>query len=589
MKLWLKHGILNVSTNSIYKIMPLLDGGGENMPVDNYMDVITPYLESVLGEEYHYMEFYRELFPEGELEGTPRKVYNSEGYYEYEYDDEHDENGRRQYRYNGIAIEVTDKKKKVKGKRWDIRKKMWVDDEVAKPVVRRYTINDSLDGIGKMVSGKYFCLMSPLSYIGKERTAANARNCYAIVIDLDKIRQENGFPVGVANYLHQMEHEPSYKIGSQPKPSAIVSSGTGLHLYFFLEKPIPLTEQNVVELQKLKRALTTKVWHDSITSVVSEAEIQQEGIFQGFRVVGTVTKVGTRARAWKCGDRVNVDHLNQYVRPADRATIVWPEDISPEERKEAAKLNKERLAELKENYPEWYERRIVRGMPPGQFLFSRAVYDKHLERIEEEGRVGHRYWCIAMLAVFAVKCGISYDELETDAFSLRDRFESLTVEESNHFTNDDVIAALEYYQNPFYRISRRYIVERTGIEYEPQKRNGQKQKQHLWGDEWIIDGEPSINVCRGNREIRYRKAVRDKDKINKYIEDHPEATEEEIKKAVGAKGPVGRPPEKKALIEAYIKEHPTATPTEIARELKISRTTVYKWIKEYEKQEKLEQ
>ena len=47
-----------------------------------------------------------------------------------------------------------------------------------------------------------------------------------------------------------------------PRPTFIVSSGTGLHLYFVLEEPVPLYREFAMELQELKRELTRLVWND---------------------------------------------------------------------------------------------------------------------------------------------------------------------------------------------------------------------------------------------------------------------------------------------------------------------------------------
>ena len=50
------------------------------------------------------------------------------------------------------------------------------------------------------------------------------------------------------------------------------------------------------------------------------------------------------------------------------------------------------------------------------------------------------------------KCTI--EELENDAFSMVDRLDLLTSDEDNHFTREDVLAALELYNEPvLYNIS----------------------------------------------------------------------------------------------------------------------------------------
>ena len=53
--------------------------------------------------------------------------------------------------------------------------------------MRRYTVTDDLEVIDELVSGNDFCIMSPVSYVGKSRKSKNARHLYALVIDLDGV------------------------------------------------------------------------------------------------------------------------------------------------------------------------------------------------------------------------------------------------------------------------------------------------------------------------------------------------------------------------------------------------------------------
>ena len=150
-------------------------------------NVFTEWLETYFDEVTPY-DFYRDIFPAGELEKT--------GVYE---------TGK----YCGIAIEVT-KEKKPNGK--------------AK--IKRYSITDDLNTISKLTHSDNFCLMSPISYAGKERNADNARFMYAMAIDLDHIIIKDGKPAGLISLWNGHIEDA----GRIPKPTYIVSSGSGLHL-----------------------------------------------------------------------------------------------------------------------------------------------------------------------------------------------------------------------------------------------------------------------------------------------------------------------------------------------------------------------
>lgn len=75
-------------------------------------------------------------------------------------------------------------------------------------------------------------------------------------------------------------------------------------------------------------------------------------------MVGTITKKGDRCRAFKVGKKVTVEYLNKFVPEEYRATdFVYKSDL--------------RLADAKEKYPEWYQRRIVEGRPRKTWICKR--------------------------------------------------------------------------------------------------------------------------------------------------------------------------------------------------------------------------
>ena len=400
-----------------------------NNPLSDWLEIYF--------DEVEPREFYREIFPEGELEKKGEYI---EG------------------KYTGIIVAITDDRK------WNGKRKVY-----------RYSITDDLDAVDTAVASEDFCLCSPLSYAGKSRTAENARMLYAIAVDVDKVRIQRGRPVGLESLWERHIEE----VGRIPKPTYIVSSGTGLHLYYVLEQPLPLFRNIAYELQEYKRELTRLIWHESVVEIRSSAEIQQEGIYQGFRMPGTITKSGSRARAFQTGDKVSMEYLNSFVSDlykAKRATEV----------KRRGKIS---LSEASEKYPEWYERRIVRGEKRGVWAVNRNLYEWWKRQILDGATVGHRYYCMMMLAVYAQKCShydakhnpdpVSREELEKDCFALLDYMEGLTVSEDNHFGSDDILDALEAFDERWTTYPRDAVAYRTAIVIPANKRNGQSQSDHL--------------------------------------------------------------------------------------------------------------
>ena len=183
--------------------------------------------------------------------------------------------------------------------------------------------------------------------------------------------------------------------------SSVVNSGTGLHLYYVLKEPVPMYPYNQKCLKELKYSLTRQIWN-KFTSTIKEPQMQ--GILQGFRVVGSGSKLGREypVRAFRLGGPVELARLLDYI----------PDSNGEQQRLEGL-MRKSRLslAEAKEKYPDWYERRIIKKERRGRWTVKRDLYDWWLHRIADEIRVGHRFYGIMTLAIYAKKCGIDEDEL----------------------------------------------------------------------------------------------------------------------------------------------------------------------------------
>ena len=444
---------------------------------------VIEYLETYC-EEVTPREFYRDMFPAGELETA--------GKYE---------SGK----YCGIAVSVSEPDRKVK----------------------RYSVTDDLNTIDELGKCDDFCIMSPISYAGKERKSGNARFLYALAVDLDGIRTRDlrGEPEGMVTLFYQFDgNGPSNYL---PLPTYIVFSGTGLHLYYFFEKPVPLF-RNVVELlERYKHRLTWQLWTQGVTDREHQEHIQYESLFQGFRIPGTITKTGTRARAFVvgAGKKVTLEYLNQFVpKEYQVGSIVYKSNLT--------------RAAAKEKFPEWYERRIVQKQKKGSWICKRDLYDWWKRKIVEGGADGHRFWCIMTLATYAVKCGIPREELEADAMGFIDLLDGRGTRENNRFTADDVLKALEAYNEDYITYPIHTISERTGIQITPNKRNGRKREAHI----------SRLNTMR---------------KFNRDV-----LNEDEYKNS-------GRP-EKAEIVRAWRKTHPEGNKSDCARDLGISRTTVRK-------------
>ena len=390
----------------------------KNAHLRQYLEPVEPY------------EFYREIFPEGSFE---RK-----GHFE-------DSKG------NGIALVVPPKSKVVQ------------ENGVALEIkgdgkANRHVITDELREL-EDIKGTDFTIMSPISYFGRQRRGQNARFLYAMVFDLDGV----GMPQ-LRDTLHQMNKDII------PKATFVVNSGTGLHLYYVLTEPIPMYPQNQKVLKELKYALTRQIWNRFTSSI---KEPQMQGILQGFRVVGTSSKLGKDypVVAYRYGGAVELEKLLDYIP-----------DSNGEQQRIQALMRKSRLslAEAKEKYPDWYERRVVKKERRGRWTVKRDLYDWWLHRIADEIRVGHRFYGIMTLAIYAKKCGIDEAELRRDAFALLKPYDDMSEEDINRFTKDDIVCALEMFNEDYVTFPSDDIAKLSGMTMPVNKRNWLKQNQHLY-------------------------------------------------------------------------------------------------------------
>lgn len=294
--------------------------------------------------------------------------------------------------------------------------------------------------------------------------------------------------------------------------------------------------------------LTDYIWRDTVSTL---EEVQHQGIYQPFRMPGTPTKLNGKTERSKIKDKYeavafvhngedgkpwlcSMDYLLGYagVRGGKKR------DEFMELMRTAGRTPIERAKKL---WPEWYQARIVEGKAPGRWTCKRDLYDWWRGEVETKATDHHRYWCLNVLAAYANKCGIPYDELEADAIALVPTLEGLTEREDNHFTEDDALSAIGAYYDPIiHKLTRERIERRTAIGLPKNKRNGRPQRQH-------------IEVMNALREI-----------------DHPNGS---WRNKDGA-------PTKAELVREYAAAHPDANHSAIARELGISRTTVIKWLRD---------
>lgn len=300
-----------------------------------------------------------------------------------------------------------------------------------------------------------FCMIAPISYAGNSRANENTRFMYALCIEIDDLIPRSG--------INELIYSWERKTNPTPKPTYIVCSGEGLHLYYVFEKPIPLWKNIFEQLVEVKKHLTPRLWNQ----FVSKTPIEWESINQPFRCVGSRTKNGSYAMAFKIGEKITIEYLNQFLPNEIKMDCIYKSKCS--------------LKDAKKLYPEWYKRRIEEKKERGHWERYEPIYYNWIEKILNGAEVGKRYNCLENLCSLAVQCNIAPEQVEKDCCRVAEYFETLTIEEDNHFTEYDIICALRTYHKAGEQAYRRrigFISRKTGIALTPNKRNGRTQKQH---------------------------------------------------------------------------------------------------------------
>lgn len=433
-------------------------------------------------------EFYRQLFPEGSLQSA-----------------EHDGKG------NVIATQI-----RPSGKG---RTKQWI-------------VDDSLNMLDKVI-GDEFGLVPPITFYGKTHTKQNAHELYAVAIDIDYVGKQQ-----LKNLLKQFGN------GVQLRPTYLVSSGRGVHAYYFLKEPVQLYHNLEDTLAALKEAFIRRLWND--TSSIKPDSPDITGIYQGFRCVGSQSKLGANylVKAYKLSDnRYTLEDIKNSI-PNCKVDLSI---LTEKPKKEKSKKVKLSLDEAKKLYPKWYQERVVEGRPKqkGTWVCKEALYEWWKNKIFTEVKVGGRYFSIMALCAYGLKCGISERRIRQDAYSFLEHLESLTDDEDNHFTKEDVKDALKALKADNKLLStmasREWIEKQTKVAIPPNKRNGRKQAVHL-------------KRARAVQNIDYP----DGEWRNK--EGRPKGSSQQ-----------------KKLVEEWQKSHPDGKKADCIRDTGLSKPTVYRW------------
>lgn len=430
-----------------------------------------------------------------------------------------------------------------------------------------------------------FALMAPVTFAGRNNTAKNARYLYAFAIDLDGVR---------INELRTLFWQCSK--GVLPLPNIISNSGHGLHLYYLLENPVPMYTENIRLLNCIKRGLTNLLWQPGYTTTLDTTQYQ--GVLQGFRVPGTMTKFDRKVRSFVCSDipRYTLAQLNDRLGAPEGKRGVrdrFHNKLTPQELLQLGaarpKYNPTGVTrkEAQRRWPEWYNRVVEQGVrfSSKKWHVSRALYDWWLRRIKsgvEDGTVmrGHRYWHVFTLVAFAIKCDVPKDEVRRDAFSLIPMLDALSNDPKNRFTTKDVRSALKLYRasavGRYINWPRHMIEEKCNTHLPAAKRNPKPIPRSIQ-----VEHARTTKIWKRNGGFGSDYKSTHRDLVAQWQANNPGGTKPQCAEALKISMPTVRrwwtEEPIRARIETWRGWHPQGNKSQCARDLGLSRPTVIKY------------
>lgn len=374
---------------------------------------------------------------------------------------------------------------------------------------------------------------------------------YALVLDVDDVT-----PAALDGLLQNCSE------GDIPTPTYITNSGSGVHFYYVLRKPLNVDGRN--DRGRLRRFCSKLYSRFNKRFLEHYPLLQPHWMGQSYRLVGSLTKLGQRTTCWQSGESYSLEELaewcgldtEEYLKPpvkhATPKQLSYAKGIAKElgleepEGIETLAVCSNFISAHRESYVESRtakakksKRRKLKGGAGNWYKLSVRQVMGYTEQ-------GHRYNALCALAVIAVKSEVDEEEFEKDLKKISRNWQVLRPNWwDDPWTGEHDEAVMRYYRwavNHGKNITSETLEEMLGFKFRrkvKKNENPRPQKRHL---------------------ARARAL--------QNVED-PEGN---WRNKTGA-------PTKADQIRAYAAEHPEANHSQIARALGVSRPTVIKWLK----------
>lgn len=349
----------------------------------------------------------------------------------------------------------------------------------------KLTTVDDVIGTGMIRNDIY---VPPCSFLKGCYRNKTADELFAFVIDIDYL--------GAWGLGQVLENQLDKTI---PLPSYIVNSGSGVHFYYVLEKPVPFYNVNRTQLKEIYNRL----WYVCDRNIA--AKVEKHNLVQPYRLPGSLTKLNQVAVGFSVYKKWDCDQLMSRLGIEGKKITYWDPKGYKNKSTKKSKYH-------------------TKGHPNGDAAFYDYCYNRILDKTVE----GHRYTSMYALSVVAYKTNTSFEKLENDLEFLWQKFNAT----GSHMKHKEVEKALKGYTPARERVTSSTLEDWFGWQFmrNTVRRNGRSQSEHLKRNRILQNGlNPNWRNDKGAPTAEH--------KVKEWREAHPDGRKADCIRDTGLSKP----------------------------------------------------
>lgn len=308
---------------------------------------------------------------------------------------------------------------------------------------RTYRIAKGFEEISHLAMFRKDLYIPMASFFSRHYKMDKLEKLYALVVDIDEIR-----PGGLRMLINsKIAH---HKI----KPTLIMNSGSGVHLYYVFSIPVDCYHHRKIKLKELHTKIKQLFMIKSNMPVTYKLD-KKVSLIQSYRLLGSLNKFGQQTMGIQYSIRTSAEDMCKWLK------VDWHKSSRLKKAKEEEKTDMKKA-------------KVERLIRP---TASRRFYNHCFSRIGFETPIGNRYLALFALAVVAYKCRVTEEQLRIDMETLVEAFNEMA--SADPIYPNEIEKAVTGRSRKAILTPSQQLEEWFGFEFKRNKRNGRKRSEHL--------------------------------------------------------------------------------------------------------------